>query len=62
MPAGICFREDTDAVTNNNSEFVPHFVKKNNNTRNLNFSASKYQKELRKLIYGQEYDSTIYNE
>jgi hypothetical protein len=26
MPAGLCFREDNHIVTNNNSEFVPHFV------------------------------------
>lgn len=26
MPAGICFREDTNVVTNNNSCFIPHFV------------------------------------
>ena len=23
---GICFREDTNKVTNNNSEFLPHLV------------------------------------
>jgi len=31
MPAGICFREDNHIVTNNNSEFVPHFVVNNIN-------------------------------
>jgi glutathionylspermidine synthase len=25
MPAGICFREDLDKLTNNNSEFLLHY-------------------------------------
>ena len=26
-PAGLCFREDTQRVTNNNSAFLPHYIK-----------------------------------
>jgi len=46
MPAGLCFREDTNKVTNNNSEFLPHLVTKdikiNGEDRSYDFRQSSW--------------------
>lgn len=51
MPAGICFREDTNKVTNNNSEFLPHLVNLTKE-RSYVFKQSQWQKDVRILLYG----------
>ncbi len=62
MPAGICFREDTDAVTNNNSEFIPHFVNHGGlSKRSYKYVATKYQQEIREKLYGKPLDKNLYN-
>ena len=54
MPAGLCFREDNHVVTNNNSEFVPHFVDSNSkDTRKFNFKLTKLHYDIRTLLYGE---------
>lgn len=46
LPAGLCFREDTSIITNNNSAFLPHTV--SGSKRGFKFHANKFQGELRK--------------
>lgn len=61
MPAGLCFREDNHVVTNNNSEFVPHFVVSNTNeSRKFNFKITKLHKQIRELLYGEAINKRIY--
>lgn len=50
MPAGLCFREDTSRLTNNNSGFLPHYIqyKDNDGKRQLHFRADDFQTNIRK--------------
>lgn len=52
MPAGLCFREDTDKVTNNNSEFLPHYFEASATPRQFDFQCTKWQRDIRKSLYG----------
>jgi len=62
MPAGLCFREDTNKLTNNNSEFLPHFFEKDEKTpREFNFKATEWQKGVREHLYDCEFNPSIYD-
>lgn len=61
LPAGLCFREDTSIITNNNSGFVPHYINYGNETkRSFNFRANEHQKKLRHDIYAETHDTEVY--
>ena len=62
MPAGLCFREDTNKLTNNNSEFLPHFFNKQDKKREFDFKATEWQKGVRKQLYNCEFNPFIYAE
>jgi hypothetical protein len=62
MPAGLCFREDTGILTNNNSGFLPHYILYDDvsTKREFSFKANEFHRKVRKDIYGSELDTEIY--
>ena len=60
-PAGLCFREDIDAVTNDNSEFLPHYVEiPKKNIRKFDFKVDGEQMALRMGLYGKLVNKKVY--
>ena len=63
MPAGLCFREDINQITNNNSEFLLHIVSnEKNKVRNFEFIGTEEQLKLRKELYGDTLNKNIYSQ
>jgi len=66
MPAGICFREDTNKLTNNNSEFLVHYFsplekyKEQILERKFEFKCTEWQKGARVMLYGKSFEPKIY--
>jgi glutathionylspermidine synthase len=58
LPAAVCFREDNDFTTNNNSSFVPHVVGGGGPApQQPTYPLSERQHKLRASLYGSDPDS-----